>query len=401
MHIWSPRSSESLNSNRTPCFDQFRAVHLERGVESAWKDPTRPETRHGETVRKSRQMAPLGWTPHLRCGVSVGWPRYCVPMTLFLSHDTAMTFWQHCPTLREELQVVPGAFGNEASSHIPDPERVSGIPLMEEAGLIPPFHVVVPDQRMRLSSRFVRPHCLKASVPRGSFLRIASDVAIASPELCFFEMATRLSLPRAVRFGMQLSGTFSLEAGTERRRDWPQLTSKRRLERFVRMMRGSYGCARATRAVRWVLDGSASPMESNLAMLLCLPKGLGGYGVCEPQLNRRIEVTTRDARVADKRHYVCDLFWPSAHLDVEYDSDEFHTGQSRIASDSARRAALDYMGISVVTITRRQLEDAYEFNRVMRLIARKLGQRLDTSASGEVMSKKLDLRRDLFTRYRS
>ena len=71
--------------------------------------------------------------------------------------------------------------------------------------------------------------------------------------------------------------------------------------------------------------------------------------------------------------FSCDLFWPDGGVAVEYDSDMFHTGSERIARDSERRNALSYLGISVVTVTRRQVMSAVGCDRIARLLEKHLG----------------------------
>lgn len=111
-------------------------------------------------------------------------------------------------------------------------------------------------------------------------------------------------------------------------------------------------------------------------MMLCLPYGLGGYGIEMPLLNCRINVPRELKRIAHKRFYVCDLYWPDAQLAVEYDSDMFHTGTQRISSDSKRRNSLASMDILVITVTRPQIGNWEELKKVARLLAKHTGKRI-------------------------
>lgn len=61
---------------------------------------------------------------------------------------------------------------------------------------------------------------------------------------------------------------------------------------------------------------------------------------------------------------------------VEYDSDAYHTGAERIASDASRRNALSYLGNAVVTVTRAQVLDCDGMDKTARAIAKLLGKRL-------------------------
>ena len=122
------------------------------------------------------------------------------------------------------------------------------------------------------------------------------------------------------------------------------------------------------------LDGSASPMETALAMLLSLPGTLGGYGLPSPRLNARIDVSSKNGLNQSKRYYVADLYWPEARFAVEYDSDRWHVGPERIGQDAARRNALLFQGVNVVTVCSQQIMSESKMDDVARIAARALGR---------------------------
>lgn len=88
-------------------------------------------------------------------------------------------------------------------------------------------------------------------------------------------------------------------------------------------------------------------MESLLSMLLCLPPSLGGFGLPRPELNCPIE--TNEGGIAIRR---CDLCWPDQQFALEYDSDTFHSDESKLHLDSSRRSALEKAGVHVVSVTK-------------------------------------------------
>ena len=132
----------------------------------------------------------------------------------------------------------------------------------------------------------------------------------------------------------------------------------------------------ATRALKFVADNSASPMETKLTMFLCLKRTMGGYGLPFPKLNFPIEPTSAARKAAHKQRYILDLYWPKRKSDVEYDSDSYHASSEGIASDAQRRNALQLMGVTVITVTRGQLYNAASFDRTARIIAASIGARL-------------------------
>ena len=156
----------------------------------------------------------------------------------------------------------------------------------------------------------------------------------------------------------------------------PPLTGTKKLEAFLARMPGTRGHQKAARALRYIVDGAASPMEAKLAIFLTLPYKLGGYHFPLPKHNSRIVPGKTAKRSAEKDYYACDLYWPDFSLGVEYDSDRYHTGSDRIADDSKRRNALAAMGITVITVTRQQIHSVQALEKIARVLAGHMGRRL-------------------------
>lgn len=221
-----------------------------------------------------------------------------------------------------------------------------------ERGLL----VASPDARRGLPRGMFR--IWGGGLPAGALCSMSEGLAVCSPEFCLMQLATELGEVRSVQLGFELAGSYSsfpaAEGGMCSREP---LSSVRSMTRFLDYAGSSRGGASARAALRYVADGAASPMEAILVMLLCLPLRLGGYGIPLPVLNQRIDLggegaRSEDARLLSGRHsLVPDLWWEGARLDVEYDSNAFHTGPDQIARDARRRAALTSMGIDCVTVT--------------------------------------------------
>ena len=145
----------------------------------------------------------------------------------------------------------------------------------------------------------------------------------------------------------------------------------------------------ATRALQFVADNSASPMETKLTMFLCLKRTMGGYGLPFPKLNFPIELTSAARKAAHKQRYVLDLYWPKRKIDVEYDSDSYHASSEGIASDAQRRNALQLMGVTVITVTRGQLYNAASFDRTARIIAASIEVRLPKTSQRWISQKQM------------
>ena len=258
-------------------------------------------------------------------------------------------------------------------------------------GLSYPINLLVGSQNIKWKSEVFRPRVHTGPVPDRCFIGIGDEMAVSSPQLCFFQMAAELPLAKLIELGCELCSTYSLPAISEQGNEQepgvvdktlyslPQLTNTKALKALTARMAGVNGQKNAARALRYVADGSASPMETILFLFLTLPHKIGGYGLPVPELNKRIDLgglIRQGSQRAGKAFYKCDLFWADANVAIEYDSDLYHTGADRIANDSKRRFDLDALGIDVITVTRSQIRNAVEFDGMVKRIAKKLGRRL-------------------------
>ena len=124
-----------------------------------------------------------------------------------------------------------------------------------------------------------------------------------------------------------------------------------------------------------------------MVMLLTLPYQLGGYKLKTPMLNGRATPTRAAKSSSSKTFYACDLYWPDANVAAEYDSDAYHTGPKRIASDSKRRNSLASMGINTITVTNHQLRSTVEFEKIAKQLAKHLGKRLQFKNPGFIKAR--------------
>ena len=140
-------------------------------------------------------------------------------------------------------------------------------------------HVLVTEQRRRRSISSVTCH-LAEKIPPNGFTHIEGDIFCSSPELCFLQMARVLPLLQLIKLGFELCGCYAL-APDGRAIEQPALTSKDRIDDFLRSAKGARGVAQARQALAHIVEGSASPRETALAMLLCLPPCRGGSRLFE------------------------------------------------------------------------------------------------------------------------
>jgi hypothetical protein len=201
-------------------------------------------------------------------------------------------------------------------------------------------------------------------------------VFVTSPALTFLHMASALSVARAARLAFELAGTYALGGSVQGRDclyDQTPLTCVADLRSSVGSLpAGTRGRSHALHALRFALDGAASPRESDLVLLLCLPRPLGGYGLPFPELNRRIDLDSRARSIARRSYCLADLYWEEAGIDVEYHGADFHTGLSRLESDAGRQAALESMGVKVIGVSNAQFEDLSALDGIASMLAQRL-----------------------------
>ena len=303
-------------------------------------------------------------------------PFYACLMGLVLTDISAIEAYRRDPVLGQRPPVAL-PFGKIRGLNLVRP-RAAELREFDQRGYASfsrPVHVLVPHRNMRMAANDVRWHVWSGSLPKSGagFRRDAQDVFLASPELALLHYASHADLADAIALAFELCGTYRLGGllGFEKA---DPLTSTKRLNWFASAVQGARGAKRLRRIADRALDGSASPMETALAMLLSLPCALGGYGLPSPRLNARIDVSSKNGLNQSKRYYVADLYWPEARFAVEYDSDRWHVGPERIGQDAARRNALLFQGIKVVTVCSQQIMSESKMDDVARIAARALGR---------------------------
>jgi len=227
--------------------------------------------------------------------------------------------------------------------------------------------------------------CSKA-LPDACFLNAGGGLYVSSPEFCFFQMAHVYPLAKLIELGLELCGSYSLsskahegaaEGAIEQALyNLPKLTSANKLKAFCARLEEWPGHRKAMNALRYIVDGSASPMESILAILLTLPYRYGGYGFPMPELNGRIDPIKGMKPFSGRGFYRGDLVWREARVVAEYNSDLEHADPRSMAQDAIRRSDLALCGFTEVTVTKEQLKSMMLLDKVARQIAKKLRKQL-------------------------
>lgn len=292
-------------------------------------------------------------------------------MSIYLTHQSAREYWVG-PFVRR------GGRTPRLASLPSEPLRTDSIytETLPYVGIkSTPVHTAVGASAHRSRQLGVTSHLISGPLPAGAFEELKGDLWVASPELCFCQMAGELGFAEEVRFGYELCACFQRNDFTEDLDAREPLTGEAALRGFLTRCKGFRGHRQAQHAAKYVTERAESPMEVAVAMLLTLPRRYGGYGLPHAVLNREIAVARRSDKNV-KRTYRPDLAWPEQRLIVEYDSDLHHSAKPNVIADAVRRNALQDAGWRVTALTWEQVKSPQLMDEAAAQLAHALGVRL-------------------------
>lgn len=338
-------------------------------------------------------------------------------MPVCLSHTSAFELYRECVRRGIRVGRLPRCDLSKAHSAM----RV--METLDECGfgdcLTLPVHVLVKERTHPRRQEGVARHGVSASLPKKSVVRIAGDLYAVSPELCIAQSGTVVSEADLALMAFEMCGTYSLvrgdiggseidkEAGggsdvhdesahvglnVGAKREVPTdaldasacggpngmslvaqelaipLTTCRRINRAIAHAPWLHGVKSARAVMQYVRDGSASPMETAMAMLLTAPSRIGGMGFEPGILNGEIH--------ADEGLRRIDLLWPRYRLGLEYQGKEPHEGWRKRIEDDERRNVIVSTGINVMAVYFQDLVRSDRLDCLVRNIARAMGRRI-------------------------
>lgn len=159
------------------------------------------------------------------------------------------------------------------------------------------LEVLVRTSAGRRDGDCLRSHYSGSAYPAGSFVKVPVEgfgaVCCSSPELTFLQIAVKHTLLETVYMGYALCSSYRIDADAEngialREGDGEPLTSVARIGQYLAKVDGTYGSAKARRALAYVRDGSISPTESAMAMALSMPRRFGGFAAGDVVLGENV-----------------------------------------------------------------------------------------------------------------
>ncbi len=173
---------------------------------------------------------------------------------------------------------------NDLTIRTCDPYLPAGIPM--------PLHCVSSSASTPRSAEFRKPHLCRLPLSGNALQRWNESILLSSPSLAFIQEASLRSFVDTLVLGFELCGTYQQKTlATSTVYGTQPLTSVRKIRGFLERNSRLFGAQRARAAASYLVDGSASPRETQAALLLGLPAFYGGYGLGMPSMNYEISCT--------------------------------------------------------------------------------------------------------------
>ena len=290
-------------------------------------------------------------------------------MRLCLGYNTAFDYWRW-----HDLANRPAPVRRQPNFYAPTRELITEARKELDIHKLP-LHAIVSNANDKRNHHEVKCHIAQIPLPENSFVKHSKHVAVASPEACFLQLANMLSFTELLQAGYELCRTYAIDPLSSDLLQRHQRTTIRSIESYLEKAAGINGSTKACKALQYICDNSASPMETKMALLLCLPTWAGGYGFPKPTLNKTVTVLDSDRL---PKTYRCDLIWPNQKIALEYDSHLHHTTNKKVYLDSTRRVSIESSNTHVLSITKQQVYNASAFNDLADVVAKYLGIRFKT-----------------------
>lgn len=239
----------------------------------------------------------------------------------------------------------------------------------------------------RVAGMSLPARCLHPVIVSG---RILEGVYVCSPELALIQLAADgLSLFGLLCLAAELCGSYRLVNG-ELIGGLDCLMSVRGFREFVEKAHEIRGRARSRMVSRYVTEGSASPAETVLAIILSLPWKHGGENLGVPALNQELSLNATARAIMGRDTVRPDGLFAQAGCVYEYESDEWHSDAEQNAYDELRRNAYAAMGLSCTIVRPWNLRSPAELGKIAASLRGVVGtRRPPTTASYAVARRKL------------
>ena len=294
---------------------------------------------------------------------------------LYISHDSALHYWRTNPP----AYVLDGLYQNiRKLQGCPSSAQEARSLVLSEYEFGPcPIDVLVPPNAQRVDGVRLKHHVQHAELPPHALCPLYDGIHVVSQEVCLVQLCATHDILEAFEIGMELCGTYAARPDSiedKASRDYTLIDAVS-FKRHAETWKGLRGLSSARSVANCLVNGSASPMETKLFLLLCLPQKYGGYNFASPELNVEIEVPLSAKEALRQAVVKPDMLWRYVRVVVEYDG-AYHDDERQMARDSLRKSILESMGYTVITFKRWHLYNPVVFDEMAEALARKLGKRI-------------------------
>lgn len=312
---------------------------------------------------------------------------------LFIGYESALYFWLRGSKGLWSSSPCRAASLSQCAYNASD---VGSFRIPREAFGPTPLHIMVDACDKRRAASDCIFHVWSAPIAQKSFVDIGHGVFVASPTFCFIQVANRLSLFNLAELGYELCGTYLRTPGIGNgfaQRAYLLATPQSINWQLHKMPHMAGGIA-VKRVIPYIVQGSASPAETDMALKNHLPPRMGGYGFPLAELNALVRPTDEAVSIVGKRKLYPDALWRNQKTCLEYDSSLHHERREDRVRDSIKRNALGCMGYTVITVTPTQLKSVEQYHGVAVEVARHLGFRIRTT-SQSTLNKRFELNEEI------
>ncbi|OUP07312.1 hypothetical protein B5F33_09105 [Collinsella sp. An2] len=233
-----------------------------------------------------------------------------------------------------------------------------------------PYHLMVGSHADWRSRDDVVCHKQLTDLPRRSLIVVNRCILVTGPELLFCDLASSSALDELdlILIGYELCGTYVVD------QSWDGLvntgiamTSVEKIARLADQLPHRRGIKRARGALSLIRNGSNSPMETILCMLLTLPRRLGGLDLGPVALNYQVQTSTGPRWI--------DAAFVAYNLGLEYKGKEAHSLE-RTSRDDRRQNKIAGTGMTILNVWYDDLVQEHLFQQLVDDIARATGRRI-------------------------
>ena len=271
---------------------------------------------------------------------------------------------------RKKKEVTPTAV--DLTSLTADPEVAKAClgSLVEE--LPKPIELLVGDRGNRCrAGRGVACHVWQGALPGDGVLALKENVYVTGPDLTLLQQATQLHQAQLCQMLGRYLGTWTPSKdspnGQEER---APLTTFDSLKGFLRQVKGTKGAQNLALAMAYTCDGAASAPEASLQLVLSLPPEFYGFGLSQPTMNYKVDLSTEAKKLCPKNSIRIDLCWRGSRFGLEYQGKDHG---DKLGDDYARWFAARKEGYELWFVAKEQLESAAQMSYIGREVATRIG----------------------------